>query len=248
MSGWTWLPLLAVVYIATAPAKSFLTGWSGSIGGPGFLVYHQGDRFIPASDSGGYEPDEQWWAGVYLEQRIGRLGARAKATCVINQMPSGIPESRPEYLAGLRALLIDRVQRAALYDLTRRHNDLPDLINQIEVIWIEQIRTGSAVYVEIPGPLRYRLAWRGLQVVRILAWSMAALSIVYTAVRWMQISAYKRMLRRHESGHCPDCNYEIAAHPDAVCPECGCDHRARRQEAIAALHRAKQWPLEGKYP
>lgn len=84
-----------------------------------------------------------------------------------------------------------------------------------------------------------------LSVTRWLAFGGIAMSLLHWLLSGMQIGAYKRMLRRHESGHCPDCNYDIAGHPDAVCPECGCDHRARRREAIEALRRAKQWPLKG---
>ena len=84
----------------------------------------------------------------------------------------------------------------------------------------------------------------GLRMTRWLAVAGIGLSLLHWLLSGTQIGAYKRMLRRHESGHCPHCNYDIAAHPDAVCPECGCDHRSRRREAIEALRRARQWPLD----
>ncbi len=59
-------------------------------------------------------------------------------------------------------------------------------------------------------------------------------------LRGAQIGAYRRMLRRHESGRCPHCDYDISAAPDLPCPECGCDHRARRAEAVEALQRARR--------
>ncbi|MFG0241158.1 MAG: hypothetical protein ACF8R9_00085 [Phycisphaerales bacterium JB054] len=84
----------------------------------------------------------------------------------------------------------------------------------------------------------------GMSMTRWLAVAGIALSLLHWLLSGMQVGAYKRMRRRHESGHCPHCNYNIAAHPDAVCPECGCDHRARRREAIEQLRRAKQWPVQ----
>lgn len=248
LSAWIWLSVLVVVYTATDPAVSWLDGWSGSTGGPGFLVYQRGERLVPAPDAGGYQSVERWWVTATLRQQTKRRGARVEATYDINQMPANVAETRPEYLTELKELLIERVRHESRYYRSSRHDDVPDLWDQTVAVWVQQIRTDSTVPVEIPGPLRYRLAWHGLQAVRILAWLFAAISIGYTTMRWTQISAYRRMLRRHESGHCPHCNYDIAAHPDAVCPECGCDHRARRREAIEALRRAKQWPLKGVVP
>lgn len=113
--------------------------------------------------------------------------------------------------------------------------------------WRSLAREGGGTRTTAP-PIGQLVAYHGSYAAAWLGMIGLGISILHWLLSGMQVGAYKRMLKRHESGRCPDCNYDIAAHPDAVCPECGCDHRARRREAIDALRRARQWPPERPLP
>ncbi|MDQ7014363.1 MAG: hypothetical protein Q9O74_10770 [Planctomycetota bacterium] len=113
--------------------------------------------------------------------------------------------------------------------------------------WQDLASTGGGTRTR-PASLPTLLIYYSLSLIRWLALAGIGISLLHWFLRGSQIGTYKRMLARHEAGRCPDCNYDISAHPDAVCPECGCDHRARRREAIAALRHAGQWPIATQPP
>ncbi|HZW08619.1 MAG TPA: hypothetical protein VFF69_01830, partial [Phycisphaerales bacterium] len=103
--------------------------------------------------------------------------------------------------------------------------------------WRDLIATGSASRSR-RAPTVQLILYFGSALAAGMATAGAALSVLFWFMRACQISAYRRMLMIHDLGRCPDCGYDISAAPSQPCPECGCDHRARRREALAALRGA----------
>ena len=94
----------------------------------------------------------------------------------------------------------------------------------------ETTRTG-------PPTLRVRASLLAAGIAQLVAIALLGTAVLFWFLRGAQLAHYRRALRRHEAGHCPHCDYDISAAPDALCPECGCDHRAVRREAVEVLGR-----------
>jgi hypothetical protein len=122
-----------------------------------------------------------------------------------------------------------------------------DLQSWLESAPAAMVRDRVTTRTRIPPP-RAILFCLSLRACEVLIATGLTLALLAWMLRGIQIAYHTRALRRHESGRCPSCTYDISAAPDHPCPECGTDHRAARREAIDALRRANRWPLEGPVP
>jgi|GEM_PF-2881965 len=237
---WFWLPVGGVVVVATLSRQSDFgnssatyvdTVWLVSEGG-GYRVAEYRDR----------PPVPLWFVHCRLEYATAPTQYRARISYTFGKTSQ---PPLPNDDAALHAL----IAKALAGNIDSGQFEVTDdrAAKWVFDTWKDLAGEGGGSRTGLAAP-NTLAAYYGLSLIRWLAIAGIALSLLHWLLSGMQVGAYKRMLRRHEAGHCPHCNYDIAAHPDAVCPECGCDHRARRREAIDALRRAKQWPLKGAPP
>lgn len=247
LSPRVWILLLIAGNFCTTAWISDRRHYFSASGGGSVTVYWDGSTATldrPQGSRGG----ALWRVETDLEYRgtVRRLWANASLS--VTGLGSLAADPSPTQMEQIKQLAADRAAEYALSERTSDRVDSPGARQWLGQTWAQQILSGSTATMERPLNLADRVAVAFAPTVRILSLVVFALVVLCWFLRGAQIAAYRRMLRRHEAGRCPRCDYDISAAPDRVCSECGCDHRAIRQEAIDALRRAKRWPLEEPVP
>jgi predicted RNA-binding Zn-ribbon protein involved in translation (DUF1610 family) len=219
----------------------------GSLYSTSYFVFRDGDDFVLNKLAGA--PPQSWYGtmsmrcGYHIDRSVWTLDLSVTATPGADGAP-GPPALTDEFC---RKLIAERP--APRIDVPSRVPAFARLDAQqwFDANFAEMLATGETTRTTRPS-IRVRAYLAALTACLWLPIPGAALSILSWYLRGVQIAYHTRALHRHESGRCPNCNYDISAAPDHPCPECGTDHRAARREAIRALQRAKRWPLDNPLP
>jgi hypothetical protein len=246
LSLWCWLPVGGLILMVALHQRDRLGGYGAGYA-TGFFIFIVDGKFVLEEPRGilrddqfrmarmdyGYSIDESRWT-LELSVTAERAAGRHQEGQVLTD------EESWRLVAGAPTPRIDAPQ--GLPGFARR-----DVQAWFDRNLAEMFASGETMRTTRPPPR----VWAYWIVLSVCVWACAAgmiLALIAWFLRGAQIGAYLRMLRRHEAGRCPRCDYDISAAPNHLCPECGCDHRAIRREAIDALRQAKRWPLEEPVP
>lgn len=231
-----WVPLSLAAIAATMVVQNVL-GNSSAGRHQGFFLYWDGERHSLQKPPGPLMDGGLGNGGVGLGYSKGPT--RWTATVQVQVSPA----------AAAGPLSAEELSEAAA-DFAREYSARLGPRQESEpwfrTAWRDLLESGqTAAAVTLPAPLENRVTYWSAASLRWIVTAVAVLSVVLWFISGAQVAAYRRMYLQHESGRCPRCGYDFSAAPEQLCPECGCDHRAIRREAIGALRRARRWPVAG---
>lgn len=99
------------------------------------------------------------------------------------------------------------------------------------------LRSPALIYDQ-PTPVAMRLLYYGARAMIFAGVAVIVLAGVLWFMRQAQLAAYRRMFAASNRGNCPRCEYNLAGASGRLCPECGCEPRSIRREAMTVLDEA----------